>query len=149
MPAFTLTALLLDRFGRRPLAIGALWFSGLFCLVGSVVKNYGVWRVVWMVCGIFGIFGVAGTYNLLYIYTIELFPTVVRNAALGSASQAGQMGAILAPLVVVLGGFPFAVFGVCGLLGGLLSFYLPETLYQPLYDTMAGLEDGANVWRKT
>ncbi|KAJ4976097.1 hypothetical protein NE237_001203 [Protea cynaroides] len=150
MPAFTLTAILLDRFGRRPLAIGTLWFSGLFCLVGSVVKNYGVWKVVRMVCGVFGIFGVAGTYNLLFIYTTELFPTVVRNAALGSATQAGQMGAILAPLVVVLGGgFPFAVFGVCGLLGGWLAFYLPETLYQPLYDTMAGIEDGANVWRET
>ncbi|KAK9265978.1 hypothetical protein L1049_012551 [Liquidambar formosana] len=29
MPAYTLTAVLLDRFGRKPLAIGTLWFSGL------------------------------------------------------------------------------------------------------------------------
>ncbi|KAJ6853400.1 organic cation/carnitine transporter 4 [Iris pallida] len=50
-----------------------------------------------------GIFGMAATYNLLFIYTMELFPTVVRNAALGCATQAAQMGAILAPLVVVLG----------------------------------------------
>ncbi|XP_042517530.1 organic cation/carnitine transporter 4 [Macadamia integrifolia] len=145
MPAFILTAILLDRFGRKPLAIGTLWFSGLFCLVGSVVGNHGVWRVVRMVCGVLGIFGMAGTYNLLFMYTAELFPTVVRNAALGCASQAAQMGAIFAPLVVVLGGgLPFAVFGVCGILGGLFAFYLPETMNQPLYDTMAGLEDGAN-----
>ncbi|KAF2285875.1 hypothetical protein GH714_008642 [Hevea brasiliensis] len=53
---------------------------------------------------ILGIFGMAGTYNLLFIYTAELFPTVVRNAALGCATQAAQMGAILAPFVVVFGG---------------------------------------------
>lgn len=142
MPAFTITAILLDRFGRKPLAIGTLWFSGFFCFVGSMVKNVGIWKVVRMICGVLGIFGMAGTYNLLFIYTSELFPTVVRNAALGSATQAAQMGAILAPFVVVLGGaLPFVVFGVCGIIGGIHAFYLPETLNRPLYDTMAGMED--------
>lgn len=148
MPAFTLTALLLDKFGRKPLAIGTLWFSGFFCIIGSLMRSYGKWKVVRMVCGVLGIFGMAGTYNLLFIYTMELFPTVVRNAALGCATQAAQMGAILAPFVVVLGGgLPFVVFGICGTVGGLLAFYLPETLHRPLYDTMAGMEGGENAWR--
>jgi OCT family organic cation transporter-like MFS transporter 4/5 len=30
---------------------------------------------------------------------------------------------------------------VCGTVGGILAFYLPETLNKPLYDTMAGMED--------
>uniref|UniRef100_A0A5B6YW74 Putative organic cation/carnitine transporter 4-like n=1 Tax=Davidia involucrata TaxID=16924 RepID=A0A5B6YW74_DAVIN len=146
MPAFTFTAVLLDRFGRKPLLIGTLWFSGFFCIIGSLVRSHGVWEVVRMVCGILGIFGMAGTYNLLFIYTMELFPTVVRNAALGSATLAAQMGAILTPFVVVMGGgLPFGVFGVCGIVGGLLAFYLPETLNQPLYDTMGGMEDGQNA----
>ncbi|KAL5713544.1 Organic cation/carnitine transporter 4 [Ranunculus cassubicifolius] len=142
MPAFALTAVLLDKYGRKPLAIGTLWFSGIFCVAGSLINPTGIWKVIRMVCGVLGIFGVAGTYNLLYIYTAELFPTVVRNAALGCATQAAQMGAILAPLVVVLGGgIPFAIFGMCGIIGGLFAFYLPETLNKPLYDTMGGLED--------
>ncbi|KAI3963228.1 hypothetical protein MKX01_030358 [Papaver californicum] len=129
MPAFTLTANLLDKYGRKPLAMGTMWFSGAF--------------FVRMVYGILGIFGMAGAYNLLFIYTAELFPTVVRNAALGCATQASQMGAILAPLVVVMGGgLPFVVFGICGIFGGLLVFYLPETLNQPLYDTIGGMQDG-------
>jgi OCT family organic cation transporter-like MFS transporter 4/5 len=143
MPAFLLTAVLLDRFGRKPMAIGTLWFSGLFCLTGSVVRGGGSWKVVKMICGVMGIFGMAGTYNLLFIYTMELFPTVVRSAALGCGTQAAQMGAVLAPLVVVMGGsLPFLVFGVCGMVGGALTFYLPETLNKPLYDTMAGIEAG-------
>lgn len=150
MPAFTITAILLDRLGRKPLTIGTLWFSGFFCFMGSTVRSVGIWKVVRMVCGILGIFGMAGTYNLLFIYASELFPTVVRNAALGCATQAAQMGAILAPLVVVLGGgLPFLVFGACGLVAGIHAFYLPETLNRPLYDTMAGIEDGESDHRST
>ncbi|KAF5730598.1 hypothetical protein HS088_TW19G00190 [Tripterygium wilfordii] len=147
MPAFAITAVLLDKFGRKPLAIGTLWFSGVFCLIGMMIGSVGIWKVVRMFCGVMGIFGMAGTYNLLFIYTTELFPTVVRNAALGCATQAAQMGAILAPFVVVLGGgLPFLVFALCGILGGVLAFYLPETLNRPLYDTMAGMEDGEGNW---
>ncbi|KAG5120189.1 hypothetical protein AAZX31_12G204700 [Glycine max] len=143
MPAFTITAVLLDRFGRKPLTVATMWFSGFFCLMGSLVGNVGVWKMVRMVCGVLGIFGMAGTYNLLFIYTAELFPTVVRNAALGCTTQASQMGAILAPFVVVLGGWlPFAVFAACGIVGGMFAFNLPETLNQPLYDTFGGMEAG-------
>ncbi|CAN1239462.1 Organic cation/carnitine transporter 4, partial [Linum grandiflorum] len=147
MPSYTLTAVLLEWFGRKPLAIGTQWFSGVFCLLGCLVEGEGAtWKVVKMVCGVFGIFGMAGTYNLLFIYAAELFPTVVRNAALGCATQASQFGAILAPFVVVMGGSaPFAVFAVCGLVGGSLAFLLPETLNQPLYDTMSGLVEGGKL----
>lgn len=143
MPAYLLTALLLDRFGRKPLAIGTMLLSGVFCTAGSLIPGAGTMRLARMACGVVGIFGMAATYNLLFIYTAELFPTVVRNAALGCTAQAAQMGAIVAPLVVVLGErLPFAVFGASGIVGGLLVFYLPETMNKPLYDTMAGLEEG-------
>lgn len=147
MPAYTLTAIMLDKFGRKPLTIGTMWFSGVFCLLATMMKSYGTWKILRMICGVLGIFGMSGTYNLLFIYTVELFPTVVRNAALGCATQASQMGAILAPLVVVLGTrLPFALFSICGIFGGLLGFYLPETLNRPLYDTMTGMEEGEAIW---
>lgn len=145
IPAYFLTAVLIDRFGRKPLGVGTQWFSGIFCIAGSIMGSKGTWKVVRMFCGVLGIFGMSGTYNLLFIYAMELFPTVVRNAALGCATQAAQLGAILAPFVVVLGGgLPFMVFGVCGIVGGILTFYLPETLNKPLYDTMNGMADGEN-----
>lgn len=58
------------------------------------------------------------------------------------ATQAAHMDAILAPIMVDLGGgIPFAVFGTCGIAGGLRVIYLPETLNRPLYDTMDGLQE--------
>lgn len=96
-----------------------------------------------MACGVVGIFGMAGTYNLLLVYAAELFPTVVRTVALGCKAQGSQMGAILAPIVVLLGErVPFVVFGVLAIIGGLLVLCLPETMNKPLYDTMAGMEKG-------
>ncbi|KAK1304317.1 Organic cation/carnitine transporter 4 [Acorus calamus] len=146
MPAFVLTAVLLNRLGRKPMAIGTMLFSGGFCLLGSLLSSSGdqgggLGEVMRMGCGVLGIFGMAATYNLLFIYVAELFPTTVRNAALGCATQAGHLGAIFAPMVVVLGGgTPFAVFGVSGIVGGLLVLYLPETLNQRLYDTIEGMK---------
>ncbi|KAH0744327.1 hypothetical protein KY290_032320 [Solanum tuberosum] len=117
MPAYLLTSLVLNRFGRKGLYIGTMWFSGVFCLIGSLLNNADVtWRVIRMVCGLLGIFGIAATFNLSLLYFMELFPTEVRNVALGGATQAGHLGAILAPFVVVLGGnVPFALFGVCAI----------------------------------
>nr|GEW62255.1 organic cation/carnitine transporter 4-like [Tanacetum cinerariifolium] len=137
MPAYLLTSILIDRFGRRPLGVATQWFTGVICIIGSLSRNQGSWQLLRMSCGVLGIFGIAGTYNLLYIYAMELFPTVVRNAALGCARQVGQLGTILVPFVVVMdGGYSFMVFGVCGIVGGILVFFLPETLNKTLHDTM-------------
>lgn len=138
IPAYALTALFVKQCGRRPLIISTMWFAAAFCIAASLVTE-----VARTVCGMMGIFAVTAAFNLLFIYTAELFPTTVRNAALGCVSQAGQMGAVAAPMVVVLGrNWPFALFGACGVVGGLLGFALPETLNRPLYETMEGLESG-------
>lgn len=144
LPAFTLATFLIQRIGRRPLAIGTMWFSGTFCIAAALMGGgSGMLSLARMVCGVLGIFAIAATYNLLLVYTAELFPTTVRSAALGCIQQAEQVGAVVAPLVVVLGkSLPFAVFGACAMVGGVLSFYLPETSNMPLYDTIAGMEQG-------
>ncbi|XLT39722.1 hypothetical protein HN873_071014 [Arachis hypogaea] len=79
MPVYRLMAVLLEKLRRKPLAIGIMCFSGLFCLLGCLLGNVGVWKLVRMVCGFLEIFGKAVTYNLLFIYTVELFPIVVQN----------------------------------------------------------------------
>lgn len=114
-----------------------LWYS-------SLGAGIGVYKVLRIICSTVGIFGMAGTYNLIYIYASELFPTVVRNAALGLLTQASGIGSIIAPVVVVSGRFnsalPFATFGIMAILGGVLSLGLPETLHKPMFETLEGLE---------
>ncbi|CAA0816256.1 Organic cation/carnitine transporter 4 [Striga hermonthica] len=120
MAAFLLTAILLDRFGRRLLSTETQWFSGAFCVIGD-----------------------AGNVQFVVFCTVELFSMTVRNVALGLATQASQLGAIVAPFIVVFGErVPLVVFGACGVAGGALALMLPETLNRPLYETMDGMEEG-------
>lgn len=166
MPAYALTAAMLDKFGRRAMLVSTMLLSGLACLLGSltstvlnvqgsnpdptlvmpnwVARHMGFFSGVQLASGVVGIFGMAGAYNLIFIYTCELFPTVVRNAALGLACEAGHIGAIIAPLVVVMvtvnPSLPFSVIGVSGIVGGVVALKLPETLNRPLYETMGALE---------
>jgi len=44
MPAYLLTALLLDRFGRKSLAIGTMLLAGVFCTAGSLIAGAGIMR---------------------------------------------------------------------------------------------------------
>lgn len=83
------------------------------------------------------VFGCAGVmccyvvFIIVYLYCSEMFPTVVRNAALGICSMMARVGAMLAPYVVDLRQYgqwcaPLA-FGVFPIMAALLCLFLPET----------------------
>ncbi|KAL3678586.1 hypothetical protein R1sor_021542 [Riccia sorocarpa] len=165
IPAYVLTTLFMGRLGRRSLLTAAMTMAGVCSFIGSFLFNQklaydvssesgrfdflmggvsGYSGLIRLLCGVIGIFGAAGAYNLVYIYTSELFPTVVRNSALGLASQAASIGSIIAPVVVVLGrtnvSLPFIIFGCMSMLGGALAIRLPETKDESLHETMEGME---------
>lgn len=67
----------------------------------------------------------------------------VRNTMVGLTMQAIELGAILAPFLVLLGErLPLMVFAVCGIVGGVIVIFTPETMNKPLYDTIVGMERG-------
>ena len=156
VPAFVITSVFFEKYGRRYALMITLLVAGFCCLVGvfapgndDVTRPSGsdhIQGIIRFVCGLVAIFGMAGAYNLLYIYTAELFPTVVRNAALGLASQAAQIGAILAPIVVVLGklypSLPYSMFSGVSFMGAILALKLPETVHCPMYETFEGMQRG-------
>ena len=46
---------------------------------------------------IIGKMGSAAAFGLIYIYSLELYPTVVRNGGMGLSSCVGRIGSMLAP----------------------------------------------------
>ncbi|XP_022236852.1 organic cation transporter protein-like, partial [Limulus polyphemus] len=95
---------------------------------------------------------IASSFSVIYIYSTELFPTVVRNVGLGSCSMSARIGSMVAPFVKELGkatskGVPFGIFGGLSVISGLLVLLLPETNKLPIPDTLAeGEEFGKSVF---
>ena len=61
--------------------------------------------------------------NMCTIYDSELFPTVVRNSILSTASSAARLGAIVAPLVAEIDesrpALPILLYGLMALVAGI------------------------------
>lgn len=87
-----------------------------------------------------GFMAASTAYDVLYIYSVELFPTNVRNFALSMSRLSLMLGAAIAPLLVVLGrlspSLSFVVFGGLSVFSGIVAFWLPETRNAPLYETL-------------
>ena len=51
-----------------------------------------------------GKMGITGSYVIIYVFTAEMYPTVVRNVAVGSSSMIARIGGALAPYINMLVG---------------------------------------------
>jgi MFS family permease len=59
-------------------------------------------EMVWLTVTVsmIGKFLISMTFAIAYLYTAELFPTKVRNMAVGTASTFARIGSISAPYIV-------------------------------------------------
>ena len=55
--------------------------------------------VLTLILSIIGKMGAAAAFGVIYIYTAELYPTVVRNGAMGTSSCIARFGGMAAPYV--------------------------------------------------
>lgn len=141
----TLTSIpILKVVGRRTILIFGNGTAAI-CLVllGALPENVsdGPVSIVLATIGVMSAFIV---FITVYLYTSELFPTVVRNAAVGLASSMARVGSIIAPFVIDLQTtakwLPPVCFAVLPLLGCVVSFGLPETKGCRLMNTIAEAE---------
>ncbi|CAI4221297.1 unnamed protein product [Auanema sp. JU1783] len=95
-----------------------------------------------LVCMLLGKAFIQGAFNILYIFTSELSPTVVRNTAVGISSMMARMGAGASGYIAILSDVtlatvPMLIFAIFSLCAGVLVLFLPETQYLPLPDTIS------------
>ena len=55
-----------------------------------------------IITAMIGKFAIAGSFDFVYLYTAELYPTQVRNVGVGVASIGARLGGIFTPIVLLL-----------------------------------------------
>ncbi|XP_029640487.2 organic cation transporter protein-like [Octopus sinensis] len=119
--------------------------TGVTCIAGIFPVLYGTKAHRWMLTAssILGRLFITSAFGIVYLYTLELYPTCIRNGALGALSTFARFGGALAPYILnfsdLVSGkvgriLPMVLMGALSIIAGLLSLLLPETNNRKMMD---------------
>ncbi|XP_010880424.2 solute carrier family 22 member 16 isoform X1 [Esox lucius] len=142
VPSYLIGCYAMDRLGRKKTCAPALLLAGTACMLIILVPNDI--EVLAIILNMTGKFAIAIAFGLIYLYTCELYPTVIRSLAVGSGSMMCRVGSVVAPFCVYLADIwqymPQLTVGILAFIIGVLTLWLPETLGEPLTSTMEEAE---------
>uniref|UniRef100_A0A1B0BAM4 Major facilitator superfamily (MFS) profile domain-containing protein n=1 Tax=Glossina palpalis gambiensis TaxID=67801 RepID=A0A1B0BAM4_9MUSC len=138
IPGYTLAWISLNKFGRRLSLSGSMLLCAITCVLGGYITQGTTWATVCLF--LVGKLGITSSFAVIYAYTAEMMPTIIRSGGVGVMSTFARFGAMLAPFVPILGNYyealPLLLFGASSLSAGLLALLLPETFRKKLPDTV-------------
>ncbi|XP_041824667.1 solute carrier family 22 member 13b [Melanotaenia boesemani] len=127
---------LLQHFGRKVCQGGVLLFGGFTCL--GILAIPTDLPVVVTVIAVLGKFAATASFATVYVYTAELYPTIIRQNGVGLNSMCARVAGILAPLIRLLDVYhhsiPMVIYGTVPIIAGGLCILLPETCNAELQD---------------
>lgn len=142
LPSKIMVYFLVRHLGRRlteaGMLLGAALTFGTSLLVSLETKS---WITALVVVG--KTFSEAA-FTTAYLFTSELYPTVLRQTGLGLTALMGRLGASLAPLAALLDGvwllLPKVAYGGIALVAACTALLLPETKKAQLPETIQDVE---------
>ncbi|KAK3600490.1 hypothetical protein CHS0354_007870 [Potamilus streckersoni] len=145
--AYTISIPAMSWLGRKKFHCLSMLVGGLALLATIFPSVFADKRetLIITILAMVGKFASAAAFGTIYLYSTELFPTVVRSAGMGASAFCAGVGGIIAPYIVELANLtegktrdvlPLIVFGFPSLLAGGLSLLLPETSKGHLPDTI-------------
>lgn len=141
VPANILVMYSLNWLGRKPTICGSYVISGISCIAVAFIPTHGVYNWVRVGFGMVGKLFITLAFSGIYVWSVELYPTVIRSQGLGVMSVTSRLGAASAPWVAQYLSFsseylPFLVMGSLSLICAALSIKLKETAGMPMAETL-------------
>ncbi|XP_069500856.1 solute carrier family 22 member 6-A-like isoform X2 [Ambystoma mexicanum] len=138
VPFKLLAALSVTYVGRRFGQASCLILAGMLILASIAVPQD--MQTVQITLSVLGKGSLASSILIAYVYSTELFPTVIRQTGMGFTQMMFRFGAMVSPLLMMAKDYvsflPLVIFGVVALVAGVSVFLLPETLGVSLPDTI-------------
>lgn len=138
LPASLITFFFIGKLNRKCSLLCFAILSGICSVLCVVIGKMSPFLQIGLELASF--FSACTAFNLLLIYTLELFPTCVRNSAISMVRQALVFGGVFSPLLVAAGRknelLSYGVFGLVIGVCGLPVLGLPETRGGTICDTM-------------
>ncbi|KAK2828099.1 hypothetical protein Q5P01_019133 [Channa striata] len=143
VPAYVVSTWLLKKCPRRALLSSFLIIGGGVLLLIQFIPD--TLQHVALALEMTGKFGFTMAFSIVYIYTAEIYPTVLRNVGMGLCSSAARIGSITAPYVIYLGTFnkvlPYILMGSLTIAASVVNLFLPETLNKDLPETVEQMQE--------
>uniref|UniRef100_A0AAX7V7R7 Major facilitator superfamily (MFS) profile domain-containing protein n=1 Tax=Astatotilapia calliptera TaxID=8154 RepID=A0AAX7V7R7_ASTCA len=151
-PGFLVVLLLVDYIGRKKsMALCFLMFSLCILPLYACIGRYVSLTIFIFIARAF----ISGGYQVVFVYTPEVFPTENRALAMGTSSAMARLGALITPFVaqVLLRTSVYLTLSVycsCSLLAGVASWLLPiETLGRNLQESSLDQETAGQTTSTT
>ncbi|XP_053196685.1 solute carrier family 22 member 7-like [Scomber japonicus] len=131
----------LVKVGRKPGQTGTLVLTGVCLLINMFIAKGNVIRTV---VAVLGKALSEASFTIVYLYTTELYPTVVRQNGLGYTSFMARLGVSISPLIMLLEDvwhlLPSLIYCAVAVGSGLVGLLLPETLNAELPELIEDIE---------
>lgn len=140
IPGTLSCVIIVRRFGRRMTICCANIFTAV-CFLAILAVPQDIFKII--IAGL-GIIGLSVSTPALYLFTGELFPTVLRNMGVGSTVMFMRIGSMVAPFLISLKKvsyvLPLSILALLAIVEALMVLPLPETHGSTLPDTLYDIQ---------
>lgn len=129
LPGYFSAAWLIEKLGRKPVLISYLLGTAVFAFLFGNAVSVGALVTYGALLSFFNL----GAWGVMYAYTPEQYPTIIRGTGTGMAASFGRIGGIIGPALVgylisnqITVGHIFTIFCVAIMLGVTAVFFLGD-----------------------